>query len=667
MSRATRHLQQGFILLPVLTLLALIALFAYMLNRSGGMEGRVTASRATAIQARYLAEAAMRHAQWFLTADCSYRAALSDIPFGAGHTYGAVLTDNSDGTIHLVATGVVNGQNPDPSTHFTEIVVDDYRCVPLVPKAIYWSDWGEQRIRRAELDGSGITDLLSATNGLLLPKPLALDQENRTIYWGDGNLISRAEVDGGSTQQVVDCLNCTVSGIDLDPANSLFYYTDSINNQVVRATLNGNNPTVLIDTLIAQPSSIRVDLVNGRLYFADGGNQEIKSARLDGTDLTTVIPAVAAQALALDPAAKRIYYFDRNTREIDRIDFNGGGLATIIALPGGSDINGLDLDPANSLLYWSRLDTRSIQRARLDGSGLTDLVVSGGVSKPWGLRLGPAQPIVLPRTKGPYWTEDQGNKKQVVRRAEVDGSNIQTLVSAQKTTQAIKFDLPSEYLYWAGDQRIMRATVKGAQLTVVHDCATGTCASVFGLALDSTNQQVYWVDQAGKKIMRVNYSGGNETTLVTGLNKPWDIDLDLVHGKMYWVDEGTKTLSRANLDGSGVEVVLAYALGAPVRQAYAIAVDASHSLLYWFDNDTRIIYRSTLTGTAITPLIGPSDVNEARALALDLEGGKIYWSEKGLRKIKRANLDGTAPEVVVDLTLESNKPPWGVVVVPASL
>jgi hypothetical protein len=255
----------------------------------------------------------------------------------------------------------------------------------------------------------------------------------------------------------------------------------------------------------------------------------------------------------------------------------------------------------------------------------------------------------------------------VVRRSEMDGGNIQTLVAAQKTAQGIKFDLPTEQLFWAGDQRIMRATVKGAKLTVVHDCASGSCASVFGLALDSTNQQVYWVDQAGKAIMRVDYSGANETPLVAGLSKPWDIDLDLMHGKMYWVDEGSKSVNRANLNGSGVEVVLAYALGAPVQQAYAIAVDAANSLLYWFDNKTQIIYRATLTGTAITPLIGPADVGEARALALDLPAGKIYWSDKALKKIKRANLDGSGPEVVVDLTLESNKPPWGVVVVPASL
>lgn len=657
--------KRGFILLPILAALALIGLFAYMLNRSGGLESRIADSLSTEIQARYIAEAGMKHAKWFLSADCTYRAALANIPFGAGHTYGAVLTDNTDGTIHMVATGVFNGQSADTTTHFTEIIVDDYRCVQQVPMAVYWSDWGDKVIRRAELDGSGITDFLTSANGLLTPKPLAIDQDNRKMYWGDANFIYRADVDGSFMEQVLDCTSCIVSGIDVDPANNFFYYTDQANNRVSRAKLDGTNDTVLINTLISQPSSIRVDLVNGRFYFSDEGNSAIKSAKLDGTDVQTVKTGVQATALALDTSANKIYYFDRSTKNVHRINDNGGGLATITTLGGGTEINGLDLDLDNSLLYWTRHDDKRLQSAKFDGTDLKDFVVSSGVSKPWGLRLGPAQPIVIPRTKGPYWTEDQ----KVVRRSELDGTNIQNLVSAPNVAMNIKFDPLTEQLFWAGNKKIIRSTVKGGDLTVVLDCnIVSTCASVYGLALDPANQRVYFVDQSDKSIKRVDYAGTNVTTLIAGLNKPWDLDLDIAQGKMYWVDEGTKSLTSANLDGTNVQVVLSNAGGATsVDKPYSIAVDSANSYLYWFDRNTKAIYRSTLTGGTVTALIVQPIVDEVRALALDHDGGKIYWADNSLKKIGRANLDGSSPSTVIDLTVDTNKAPWGIVVVPASL
>lgn len=668
MSLALTSNRRGFILLPVLAALALIGLCAFMLNRSGGLERRITASQATAIQARYIAEAGMNHAKWFLSFDCGYRAALVDIPFGAGHSYGVTLTDNADGTIRLLATGVSNGQSPDTSTHFSEIRMDDYLCEELEQKSIYWTDWGLRNIHRAEFDGSGIKTILSGSNGLILPKPLAINQDTSKMYWGENNVIYRAEVDGAFMGQVVDCATCEVTGIDIDQVNEFLYYTDKVNNTVSRTDLDGNNNTVLINSLINNPSSIRVDPVKWRFYFSDGGNLEIKSAKLDGTNLNTIKTGVQAWSLALDPVEQHIYYFDRNTRSIDRIDYGGGGLVNLITFGGGIEINGIDLHLSESRMYWSRTDDRRLQRANLDGTGIEDIVVEIGGSKVWDIRIGPAEPVTLPRTKGPHWTEDQGANKKVVRRAELDGTNTQYLVSGQKTAMYLKFDNLSERLYWAGEKGIMSSTVKGADLSVVLDCNAAACSEAFGLALDPVNQQIYFVDMGNKKIYRIDYDGSNETELVTGLNKPWDIDLDLGGGKMYWVDEGTKTLSRANLDGSSLETVLDFAGGdTEVEQPISIAVDSDNAALYWFNKKNKTIYRSSLTGAGATAIIGPAEVQEALALDLDLDDGKIYWSDKSLKQIKRANLNGTSPEVAVDITADSNKVPWGIVIVPPSL
>ena len=48
---------------------------------------------------------------------------------------------------------------------------------------IYWSDFSTKKIQSANLDGNGVTDLVS---GLTYPKgDLAIDLQNNKLYWID--------------------------------------------------------------------------------------------------------------------------------------------------------------------------------------------------------------------------------------------------------------------------------------------------------------------------------------------------------------------------------------------------------------------------------------------------------------------------------------------------
>jgi len=654
-----------------LILLSAIALLAYVANRSGGLETRVAASQAASLQARLLAETGMRHSKWFLATNCGYRGNLVAIPFGSDHTYSSLVSDNSDGSVHLVSTGVLHGQNSDAATHVTEILVDDYLC----ESPLYWTDWGAKSLRRIDLDGSALTDLATAANGLITPKPLAVDYGKSKLYWGDANLIFRADVDGGFMEQVLDCGGgCEVSGLDLDSTKGFLYYTDRLNNRLWRVTLSETSPTTLtsnpqalVSSSLLQPASLRLDTLHDRLYFVDVGNKAIKGVKTDGSNVTTLITNVQALTLTIAPVAQQLYFFESKNKTIQRIDSTGGGLTTILTVAGkNAAVNGLDL--SSSALYWSREDDGRLQYAKLDGTEpASDLLAAGAGNKPWGLRLGPTQANSDPRSKALCWTENWGANRQVVRRSAADGTNRKTLVSAQQAAQNIKFYSPTERLFWGGNQQILSSKLNGANLTLIHDCAAigTTCASVFGLALDAVGQQLYFVDQTNKAIYRVNSGGGGEQALATGLSKPWDIDLDLLHGTMYWSDEGAERIRRANLDGSSQTSILKASDGYPVKQVYALAVDALHSSLYWFDNNNKRIYRSTLAGGSPTTVVS-SGLGEVRALALDLDANKLYWADKGKKQIKRANLDGTASELMVDLSVsgESNMPPWGVVVVP---
>ena len=69
---------------------------------------------------------------------------------------------------------------------------------------MYWTDWGEHpKIERANLDGSERLVLFNTSLGW--PNGLALDFEERKIYWGDAKTdkIEVANMDGSGRRPIV--------------------------------------------------------------------------------------------------------------------------------------------------------------------------------------------------------------------------------------------------------------------------------------------------------------------------------------------------------------------------------------------------------------------------------------------------------------------------------
>ncbi len=98
-----------------------------------------------------------------------------------------------------------------------------------------------------------------------------------------------------------------------------------------------------------------------------------------------------------------------------------------------------------------------------------------------------------------YWTDIAGGD---IRRANLDGSGSQTLVSG--------LNQPA------------------------------------GIALDLAGGKMYWSDYGGGDIREANLDGSGSQTLVSGLSRPTDVALDLAGGKMYWADWGNGDIRRAN-------------------------------------------------------------------------------------------------------------------------
>jgi len=225
---------------------------------------------------------------------------------------------------------------------------------------------------------------------------------------------------------------------------------------------------------------------SGRLFFLDAGGGRVFSANTDGSDLKLII----------DEGRK---------------------------IP-----DGLAVDVAAGHLYWTNMgnpkkNDGSIVRSDIDGKNMLTVVPPGGTFTP--------KQLQLEKKSGKlYWSDREGMR---VMRANLDGSNVETLVDSSK-----------------GDPR------------PGHD-ATKWCV---GIAVDLEGGKFYWTqkgdDNAGQgRIFRANIdippgqspADRNDVELLyENLPEPIDLDLDLANRMFYWTDRGDpprgNTVNRAPMD-----------------------------------------------------------------------------------------------------------------------
>ena len=245
-----------------------------------------------------------------------------------------------------------------------------------------------------------------------------------------------------------------------------------------------------------------------------------------------------------------------------------------------------------------------------------------------------------------YWIDAHTRK---IQRANLDGSNIQDVLTGLIHPLYLALDIPGGKIYWTGwlTGRIRSANLDGSNLQdLVVKTGQGNPHSI---ALDLAAGKMYWTEWTIGKIQRANLDGSNiEDLITTGLSAPDDIELDVANSKMYWTDTGTDKIQRANLDGSNIEDLVTTGLSAPD----AITLDLVGRKVYWTDVGTYKIQRANLDGSHIEDLI-TTGLELPAGITLDPIGGKIYWTDWGTHKIQRANLDGSNIEDLVTTGLDA--------------
>jgi len=252
--------------------------------------------------------------------------------------------------------------------------------------------------------------------------------------------------------------------------------------------------------------------------------------------------------------------------EIFRANTDGSNATTIV--DGLSSVWDITTDIDGGKIYWADSGTGKIQRANLDGSEVEDVVV--GLAKPFGLALDVEAGKV-------YWTNstflarrtalnrNEPRKVGKIQRANLDGTEVEDLVTERGQPSAIALDTKAGRMYWTeftAPGSVVSANLDGTERKSV----ALRVGWALGVAVDSENGKVYWASNF-TRIERSNLDGTEREFVIdkgSGTGLAALMDLDVAGNKIYFAHLGPDSnndltvwsIQKANLDGSQSRTII---------------------------------------------------------------------------------------------------------------
>ena len=269
-------------------------------------------------------------------------------------------------------------------------------------------------------------------------------------------------------------------------SQSVIYWTAPRRIDTVQLTnLRNLNVQSIINTGLKGPFDIALDTQRGKIYWTVAG--KIQRANLDGTNARNIITGVYYPSdIALDVIAGKVYWIQGTTQGLQGLfnnkiccaNLDGTDVQDLISISGLNSVRSITLNVQEGKMYWTE-----------------------GTSETKG------------RHFGKIWIEGTPHTAKI-RRANLDGTDIQDVITTG--------DYPA------------------------------------GIALDMVNSKIYWTEynRDSGRIRCANLDGTNVQDLVDGLNNPNDIALDVEGDKMYWIDTRLNKIQSANLHGIGVQDII---------------------------------------------------------------------------------------------------------------
>jgi hypothetical protein len=222
------------------------------------------------------------------------------------------------------------------------------------------------------------------------------------------------------------------------------YWTEDNTGFVRRALLDGTHVVRLFPETLTpsndHPVRLALDPVQGRMYWSTLGTSLVRAANLDGSNATT-LPTPASETpygIAIDAANQQLYWTSSFTKRFYRTDLTT--MASELLFTSGSGLPslfGLAFDPVDSKLYWTDRKGPAIRRANLDGTNLQTIVSGSSGSIFRDIEIDAATRTLL-------WVDDryESGGVSLIRRSSLDGANLQTLSSTNSQLNGLAILVP---------------------------------------------------------------------------------------------------------------------------------------------------------------------------------------------------------------------------------
>ncbi|XP_071121806.1 low-density lipoprotein receptor-related protein 4-like [Mytilus edulis] len=218
---------------------------------------------------------------------------------------------------------------------------------------------------------------------------------------------------------------------------------------------------------------------------------------------------------------------------------------------------------------------------------------------------------------------------------------VTVLVNHGDSVYSLDYDYQNKYVYFPryNLNYIMRFPYPSQNITLQHVVSTSLSPS--GVAVDSANDHVYWVNNYGNTVSRCKLDGTNVVVVSNSLSNTFMIRLDVINRWLY-IGYYNKGISKSRFDLTDMSMIANF-----TSNTYCMDIDLIEQRLYWmnYNGDIKSV---NVDGSDVKTIIS---TNYRKCYyAIGVSGSYIYYADNNNQLVMMNKSQGSTPTVLYNDT-----------------
>ncbi|XP_077986933.1 low-density lipoprotein receptor-related protein 2-like [Glandiceps talaboti] len=218
--------------------------------------------------------------------------------------------------VRMLSMGRDRDYKPNVNVMDQTIAALDYDSVS---GDIYWTILTQRKIEKTVSESHEDIKVLVKDN-ILIAEGVAVDWIGRNLYWTDTgkDWIAVCTLNGYHQSAVITSDLDEPRAIALDPNQRYIYWSDWGNNaKIERSWMDGTNRDTIITRKLIYPNGLSIDYVMKKLYWIDAGLDVIEYTNMDGSDRRTLPNVWIQHPFDLVVFEDTVYWTDWTSKSVE--------------------------------------------------------------------------------------------------------------------------------------------------------------------------------------------------------------------------------------------------------------------------------------------------------------------------------------------------------------